>query len=201
MNDILLLRERINKAQIQKEICGENIISLTKELDVLISDKQSIDESKEIIEKVATATQSKLRFYIKDIVQLALDSCFPGEFEFDVEFSIEYGKTAANLVFKHGGCEEDPIDACGGGVVDVAAFALRIAVWSMGRSANTIILDEPFRLLSRGLHKRAGEILKTLSEKLNIQMIMITHSSNIAEFSDLSYDVRKIDGVSECKVL
>ena len=135
--------------------------------------RSSLEIAQVFIQKVAQETQQNLKFHIEDIVQLAVDSCFPGEYIFQVNFEIKRGQTEASLVFMKNGIPVDPVDASGGGVVDLAAFALRIAVWSLGKTEKIIILDEPFRFLSRNLHHSAGEILKKLSEKLELQIIMV----------------------------
>jgi len=151
------------------------------------------------IQRVAKDTQQNLKFHIEDIVQLAIDSCFPGEYVFQVNFEIKRGQTEASLVFMKNGIPVDPVDASGGGVVDLAAFALRIAVWSLGKTDRVIILDEPFRFLSRNLHHSAGEILKKLSEKLELQIIMVTHNQEMEDVSDKVFIVKKEGLVSMVK--
>ena len=91
------------------------------------------------------------------------------------------------------------MDASGGGAVDVAAFALRVASWSMQhpRSRATIILDEPMRFLSTDLQPKASEMLKQLSEKLGLQFIIITHEEELADEADKVFEIRQRKGVSE----
>ena len=64
-----------------------------------------------------------------------------------------------------------------------------------------IILDEPFRFISRDLQARAGEILKMLSQKLGLQILMVTHIGEMIDIADKVFEVKKnLDGRSVVKV-
>lgn len=160
-----------------------------------------IEEGQVFLQKVAQETQEHLRFQIEDIVNLALETCFPGEYIFQIQFNVSRGKTDAELVFidQRSGKPIDPMEASGGGVVDLTCFALRIASYALESGTdNLIILDEPFRFLSRDLQARAGEILKTLSEKMNLQIILVSHIPELIDVADKIFTVKKnIKGVSE----
>lgn len=160
-----------------------------------------LEEGQVFLQKVAQETQEQLKLKIEDIVNLALETCFPGEYLFEVQFNISRGKTDAELVFKdqRSGKQIDPMEASGGGVVDLTCFALRIASYALESGIdNVIILDEPFRFLSRDLQPRAGEILKTLSNKMNLQIILVSHIPELIDVADKIFTVKKnIEGVSE----
>jgi DNA repair exonuclease SbcCD ATPase subunit len=73
--------------------------------------------------------------------------------------------------------EVDPMAAAGGGVVDVAAFALRLACLMLHRPAvrRTVVLDEPFKFVSADRRGYVRQMLEDLAEELNVQFIMVTH--------------------------
>lgn len=162
-----------------------------------------IEQSQAFLQKVAQQTQEHLRFQVEDIVNLALETCFPGEYTFQILFNISRGKTDAELVFldQKTGRQVDPMNASGGGVVDLTCFALRIACYALEKEIdNVIVLDEPFRFLSRDLQERAGEILKTLSKKMNLQIILVSHIGEIINVADKVFEIKKDDkGVSHIK--
>ncbi len=158
----------------------------------------AIDTAQALIQQVARDTQEKLKYHIEDIVQLALDSCFPDQYDFRVDFEIKRGRTEASLTLLKDGNPMNPMDANGGGIVDITSFALRLAAWSLSKTDNVIIMDEPFRFLSRDLHPKAGQIMKRLSHKLKLQMIMVTHSEELIEQSDRMFTNRiGRDGISK----
>jgi DNA repair exonuclease SbcCD ATPase subunit len=162
---------------------------------------QYLEKAQVFLQKVAQDTQEQLKIHVEDIVQLALDAIFPDRYIFEIQFNIAYGKTTAELVFisKQSGHIVDPMVASGGGVVDVCSFALRLACWTLSRGVDkVIILDEPFRFLSKNLQERAGMLLKELSDKLGIQIILITHLDALIDAADKTINV-KLDkyGVSQ----
>jgi DNA repair exonuclease SbcCD ATPase subunit len=162
---------------------------------------QHLEKAQAFLQKVAQDTQEQLKIHVEDIVQLALDAIFPDRYTFEIQFNIAYGKTTAELVFisKQSGHIVDPMIASGGGVVDVCSFALRLACWTLSRGVDkVIILDEPFRFLSKNLQERAGRLLKELSNKLDIQIILTTHLDALIDAADKTISV-KLDkqGVSQ----
>lgn len=177
---------------------------LEADKDAMTNKMKLLEEAQAFLQKVATDTQQHLKFQIEDIVNLALETCFPGEYEFSIVFDIRAGKTEASLSFisKRTGREIDPMNASGGGVVDLTAFALRIASYALDRDCdNTIILDEPYRFISKNLLESVANVLRTLSERLNLQIIMVTHETAMVDVADRLFEVKKDDeGVSRVTV-
>lgn len=163
-----------------------------------------VEQAQVFLQKVAQETQEHLKFQIEDIVNLALETCFPGEYEFEILFEISRGKTSAELSFKdqRSGRPIDPMNASGGGVADVVAFALRIACYAMENGTdNLIVLDEPMKFVSRDLLANVCEIFRTLADKLNLQVIMVTHIPELIDVADRVFVVKKnSNGISEIKV-
>jgi DNA repair exonuclease SbcCD ATPase subunit len=203
--DIQKIKEMVSTCkgidfQLTKDI--ENYTQKEKQLN---HDLKLLEDAQVFLQKIAQETQEHLRFQIEDIVNLALETCFPGEYIFQIKFEISRGKTEAELVFLDQKTKRqiDPMNASGGGVVDLTTFALRIACYALERGTdNVIILDEPFRFLSRDLQQRAGEILKTLSERMNLQIIMVSHIGEIIDVADKVFEVKKNEnGISRVKVV
>lgn len=175
--------------EIQKSIsnCEDKKLQLENKLKLT-------EEAQIFLQSVAQSTQEKLRFQVEDIVNLALETCFPSEYTFKINFKLSRGKTEAEMKFlsQKTGLPIDPMNASGGGVVDLTSFALRIASWVLERDTdNVIILDEPFRFVSRDLVDRAGKILKVLSEKMNLQVILVTHIPELIDVADRVFEVKK----------
>lgn len=164
--------------------------------------EKNTEEAARIILAVAQVTQEELVAIINSMVSSALEAVFPDPYAFEVEFVQRRGKTEADLYFVRDGKRVDPLSSAGGGAVDVAAFALRVALWSLKRPrpASTIILDEPFRFLSRELQPRAAEMVRELSRRLGVQFIMVTHSPDLIEAADKVFTVeRGKDGISHVR--
>ncbi len=176
--------------------------SITQVKDEIKETRRSLirhEQAREIVREVGLKTQQTLQIHISDITTLALEAVFDDPYELVVEFLQRRNKTECDLLFKRDGNLMDPLEASGGGAVDVAAFALRIASYTMQspRSRNTIILDEPMRFLSVDLQERASQMIKELSDKLGIQFVIISHEATIAESADKTFYVEVRKGVSK----
>jgi len=154
--------------------------------------REGLENAQAFLQGVAQNTQEQLKYHVEDIVQLALDTCFPERYQFSIVFEVSRGTTTAVMKFidTESGQPIDPMNASGGGVVDLAAFALRIAAWTLeGNTDNVIILDEPMKFISRDLIIQAARVMKTLSEKLNLQFIVSTHIPELIEVADRVFQV------------
>lgn len=201
MIDIDTMKRKFYKAQGMEHQIQCNLGVAKTNLDNLNKRIKLIEQAQSFLQKVAQDTQSQLKFQIEDIVNLALNTVFPDEYLFQVDFNISRGKTDAELVFinqKTGG-KIDPMNASGGGVIDIVAFALRISAYVLESGTdNVIILDEPFRFVSKDLVERSGEILKVLSTKLGLQIILVTHIPELIDVADKTFKIKKNqNGVSK----
>jgi DNA repair exonuclease SbcCD ATPase subunit len=165
----------------------KNIKEAEKNLETVI-------QVQEIVKKLAVETQGRIKYRIEKIIQLALDTCFPEEYVFSLDYSVVSDKTEYKLTFLKDGCEESIMKESGGGLIDVLSFVFRVALWSLSSTRNVLLLDEPFSALSRDLHEKVGVILQKISKELNIQILMITHNDKMVEFGD---KVFKIGSVKE----
>ena len=156
------------------------------------------EEAQIVIQKVAQLTQEELKIRISNLVTLALESVFDEPYEFEVDFVQRRGQSEADLWFVIDGERIDPLSASGGGVVDVAAFGLRVSLWSLQkpRSRSIIVLDEPFKYLSSNYQQKAGELLKVISEKLKLQILMISHIEPLVEAADNVIKISQKKGIS-----
>jgi len=161
------------------------------------------EQAREVIRTVGLETQQQLQYHIGDITSLALEAVFDDPYALQVEFIQRRNKTECDLYFVRENEKVDPLSASGGGAVDVASFALRIASWSMTRphTRNTIILDEPLRFLSADMQEKASQMIKELSEKLGLQFIIVTHEPILANYADRVFEVTIRNGRSKIEVI
>jgi len=166
------------------------------------------EQAREIIREVGLKTQQQISYHISDITSLALEAVFDDPYQLEVEFVQRRNKTECDLYFVREGEKVDPLSASGGGAVDVASFALRIASWSMMRphSRNTIILDEPFKhLKGQQANQRVLDMINEISKKLNIQIIMVSDEriprEDIIASADKVFEVSIVNGKSKVKEL
>lgn len=139
------------------------------------------NEALEYAREIASNIQSQAHGYIERIVNRCFDAILDEPYEFKIIIDKKRNKTEARLVFIRDGCEIDPLTASGGGVVDIAAFALRLACMTLHspKLRPILIMDEPFRFVSDSLRPKVAELLLSLSKELGVQIIMVTHISEL----------------------
>jgi len=159
-------------------------------------------EAKDILTQAGLEAQKQIQFHISDITSLALESIFPEPYKVELEFIQRRNKTECDIWFSRDGVRIDPTSASGGGVVDIAAFALRIASWSLQtpKLRSTIIMDEPMRFVSKGYREDTSKMIQEISRQLGIQFIIVTHDPILSVYADKVFEVSIKKGVSNVKV-
>ena len=198
------MRDIIEKAKMQLDSQRLLLTQRKERLEELTNLQEVVDKSQRLCQSVAKKTQESFSIQLKSLINLALETCFPNQYTFDTEFVENRGKTELRFVLidnRTNQKTDDILYSFGGGLVDVVSLALRLCLYSLERSDNLIILDEPFKFLSVDLRPKAAELLKELSYKLNLQFIIITHIPEIAEIADKLFKVEKIDGISNVEIL
>ncbi len=201
MDTLTQIRSRIDQKKGQVDLLTKSIESKTEKLNTLNRELTHANKAHMIIQHVAQQTQKELQFYITDIVSLALAAVFPDPYKFELEFVTKSNKTAAHFWFEKDGDKYTPGSSTGGGPLDIAAFALRTSLWSLvtPRLRNILILDEPFRFLSKDLQPLASEMLKMISSKLGLQIIMVSHNEDLIEGADKVFKTCFRKGVTTIK--
>jgi DNA repair exonuclease SbcCD ATPase subunit len=196
------IRDQVQNKVAQRDLIQSQLTNLLTQKKNLKRDYVRKERALEFVKDIALKTQSQLEFHLSDMVSTGLNSVFDQEYNFRVIFEIKRGKTECNLYFEKDGNLADPLTQSGLGAADVAAFCLRCAGYSMNPIyRNTLVMDEPFKHLSINYHEKVGALVKMLSEKLNLQIIMVTHSEIMSTYSDKVFEVSMTKGVSKIKEL
>ena len=168
-----------------RSVLTEKIASTESELKSALGRRDDSEKALVVVREVANKVQRELEVQISDLVTTALDIVFPGEYEFNMEFKVSRGKTEVelSLIDKDGG-KILPMDGVGGGVVDVCSFALRLACINLSKAERVLIMDEPFRFVSKDRQEMVGVMLKKLCDELDVQVLMVTHEEGYADLAD-----------------
>jgi hypothetical protein len=201
-------RNRLEQLKGKKESVLESIEETNCQIKKEKRNLRNAEDSLLIVQEVGKQTQSKLEYHISELVSMALNAVFDNPYEFKVEFIAKRNKTECELFFVRDGHKIKPLEASGYGVCDVAGFALRVALWTLQqpKTRNTFILDEAFKHL-KGLeeNKKVIQMIKMLSEKLGLQILMIHDErvplSEIEKGADRIFEVGIKDGISKVNTI
>ena len=156
-----------------------------EEAALLIVEQEYKDakQAQEVLQHAAQAVQEAAHDKIALIVTRCLRAVFGDDsYEFAIGFERKRGRTEAKLTLKRGGMVlEDPLNEAGGGVIDVCSFALRLAclLSSHSHPRKLLVLDEPFRMISKVYRPRARKLIETLAAELSVQVILVTHCEEL----------------------
>lgn len=174
------------EARTRKDIVdlGEEMVLLEKTSDVLNS--------------LAKTSREKTIGLIETLVTHALRSIWEEPFDFRIETVEKRGVTQDQPKLLKDGVEASIMDGHGGGIVNVVAFVLRLIFILKKKPAlrKVVFLDEPFAYVSANYQPKVGELLRELTEKLGIDMLMVTHQEILESYADLVYTLKATnDGV------
>ncbi len=204
MSKIQDIRNELEQRKGQRIRTEKSIDDLKEEIKQNKRSLRRHEQAREVIREVGLKTQQELQWHISDITSLALEAVFNDPYELVAEFVQRRNKTECDLYFERDNNRMDPLSASGGGAVDVAAFALRVASWSMQhpRSRAVLVLDEPFKhLKGEKENHRVLEMIKQISEKLKTQIIMVSDEriprEDIIAAADKVFETKIKKGVTE----
>ena len=195
---LLEFRKKINENIIRRGLLIENYEKEQIQFDKNKIEYENCIKARVIVQEVAKATQAAIEYHIGNLVSLALAAVFPEPYAFSLRFVERRNATEADLIFSKGENETDDIlNTGGGGVADIASFALRIALWSLKRTRATFFLDEPDKFLHNlEYQEKASEMMRELCEKLGIQIIAVSDQTNIIAAADKVIKIENKNGVS-----
>jgi len=199
------LRLRLERAKGRCAQLQDSAQALAQRMELTRRSVVRHEQALEVVRQVGLLTQQQLEYHLSEQVSLALAAVMDDPYKFKATFAERRGKTEVELLFSRRGLEFAPLGSAGGGAIDVASFALRVAYWSMRRDRrvqSVMLLDEPFaQLKGAEPNRRALALVGEISRQLQLQMLIVSDErvpkEDIMDNADRVFDVRRgNDGVS-----
>lgn len=182
-----------------------NADNLEKHNAALTADAERYAGALDILRTYATMQEANVREKVEALVTEGLRAVFERD-DLTFAFRFELGRsgqmTATPVLQTAMGehvVETAATDARGGGVLDVAAFLLRCVMLCLMRPPleRVLFLDEIFKHLSRNHLANAAALLRTMSDRLGIQIVMVSHKDEFTDTADRVFDVQIKNGKTE----
>jgi DNA repair exonuclease SbcCD ATPase subunit len=158
---------------------------------LLINNKkyQTAVDVQVMFQETIKSIQNKLKFFIDDINQQALNITFPG-YKFHMDFTIKNNVSHAGIYVENHGKPQKPMASNGGGLGNVIALCSQMGSKKMTNTRDVIFADQPMKDVSPGNKEElVMEMLKTLTKDMGIQYIMISHITSQIEAADKTIKV------------
>lgn len=185
MNRAVVLKDSVAFLVADQKRVGRLIRNLRIEKQKELQELDLSSEAKKILQHVGELAQQYAVSQIESLVTYALKDVF-GRDSYVFRVDLKHGKksTSVTFYFEKGKDRFDPLEACEYGAVDVACFALRIAMWKLNPSERTMIFDEPFKNVSAKYIPRVGQFVQKISHSLEFQFVIITHIKGLLAYAD-----------------
>ncbi|PSL51261.1 hypothetical protein B0H94_101171 [Salsuginibacillus halophilus] len=187
----------------QKEKLKEEQTYYRERLTVLEQDQELYDHVGGLLHETAKHARDQAKQQMETLVTNALQYVFGPMFSFQIELESSGGRAQAEfyVVSEMNGTmiKTKPAEARGGGVVDIVALALRMAMLETlpTGKGEAIVLDEPGKHVSEEYHHLLYEFLHSVAGMFNRQIVMVTHHRHLAESADNAYIFEIKDGTTE----
>lgn len=153
----------------------------------LIKDNLEIEKCIVLLSHIAKNTESKIVELFQSTVSAALKDIFDESYEFRFEFGKRGSITTCEyeVISSEFQRWNDIVMTRGKSVAQVIALVLRIILVKIDKdSPDIVVFDEPLDGLENDRKYVAGKFVSELCKQLSMQMIMVTHSDEIADYSD-----------------
>lgn len=179
--DLTSIRNKTNKKLSELELVRKQYKNEKEQYEKASNKIGYIQTAQQIIQQIAQQIQEQAHNQIASVVTKCLEAVFDEPYTFRILFEKKRGRTEARLIFERDGMEIDPMTGSGGGVIDVASFALRLSCLMLCKPQlrKILILDEPFKFVSEEYRRQIKLLLEQLSEEMKVQFIIITHINEL----------------------
>lgn len=204
MNQLSLLKDRLKgvKTHLQEKQGELNIINQSiqeKELEkeVLMNNNERILLKKKLIEDSCSEARENGRELLSEISTSLIQSIFNEKTKVNLNIELKDGIPNADVSvlneYEDGIAEVDPSRNDGGGLADVVALSLFMAIGqTVDDNYAPYVLDEPSKFVSKGiLSERFAESFKELVDYTGKQTIISTHDEFLKETGETIYNISK----------
>lgn len=158
-------------------------------------DEEIYSKAVELLSLVQQVTRDKIKESFEIIVSHALNYIFESDkYAFELVFGRRGNLQELDFAVKTPDKNEalNPLDTDAGGILNIISFALRIVLMEVAHPKinGYIISDENFANLSEDHIERASQFLKELNQKMQRQIIAISHQSKMLESADRLIEVK-----------
>ena len=193
---LLELEQRLGRAAVAQEAKEYTLERACADADGAEARVRACDVGLAALHAVRDVTTARVQQTIAELCSEGLRIVFDDpDVRLEVRPVARRGVIEMDLVLVRGELETDPLTGNGGGLVADAAAMLRlimVKLLSQRGLLPLLVLDEPFAALSGGHREAMAETLFDVADAMGIQVIVVTHSDEIARGP--VYEVLQGDG-------
>jgi len=191
--DLLSAENRVLK----KEICRYD-----NKLSVEQNKLEITTKALEFVESVANARRGSMKDKIESVLSEALCMIYGSNYQVEMIYEFRHNRTALDIEYIKETPDGDVRRALDGsghglGISDVVSVPIRMLVLMGSDNIDKVcFLDEPYHFISDDKIPLVGEFLRTLCDKLQMQVVMSTHHRELMNYADKNYFISNTNNVA-----
>ena len=191
--DLLSAENRVLK----KEICRYD-----NKLSVEQNKLEITTKALEFVESVANARRGSMKDKIESVLSEALCMIYGSNYQVEMIYEFRHNRTALDIEYIKETPDGDVRRALDGsghglGIFDVVSVPIRMLVLMGSDNIDKVcFLDEPYHFISDDKIPLVGEFLRTLCDKLQMQVVMSTHHRELMNYADKNYFISNTNNVA-----
>lgn len=186
---LVALQDRVHIARLDE-------VSLVGQIAKLDRDVEIVTLAIDLMRSLTFEHADRVRQFVANLVSAGVQDVFDADWTVDFIEETKAGSKSLDIVLRQGNITAAVPDGVGGGVAQVIAVLIQIAMVYLLRSqvAQVIFLDESLSHLARAYQPAAARVLKQVSKDLGIQIVLIAHSDELVKEADIAYEFALHEG-------
>ena len=194
------MRARLERALGRRDSVSQRLDAVRTEVRTLAAEEELLDLVAGLFRTLIDAEVTSNVQAVERLLTEGLQTIFD-DMDLQVKASVETqrGKVSVDLVTcqkQANGVvtEGSSMDSYGGSVATVQSVLLRLIVLLRRGMRPLILLDESLGAVADHYVPAVGRFLSLLCNRLNVDVLAVTHNATLVEAADRAYLIRKIDG-------
>lgn len=195
--DISRVETRLTSLSAMQRMVKSVITSTEKEISSLEAEVEVLGMVAELFRSLIDKEIEQTVASLKRLQDQGMGMVFPDqEVSVDASINVRRGKVSVDLATCQGESQGPVMDAYGGSVATLQSVLLRLQVIKRRGLRPCLFLDESLAAFDPDYAQNMSKFFQLVCKKMNIDMMVITHSEELCEYADKIYQVRKgKDGV------
>lgn len=183
------------RATLQQKLAG-----CDQRIQAAQSQAERLTKASVFLQTLNDATRQQIIGRISSIVTDALQKVKDPNLEFRMKLSTERNQADVQFSIYNANTKQeyDILESCGGSIADIVSFPLRVSLllkWDPVLS-RILIMDENFKFVSVADREPLADFVKQITERLNLQVILVTHANELSGKAHKIFQVNQKQGVS-----
>lgn len=183
----------LRRKRTENEIYQSQIEANFKQIESSVTVLQTGQEALQFLEDIANSRRGYMKDRIEAVITEAFQMIYGDNYRVELVYSIKNNRSCLDIevckTTKYGEVRR-LINGVGGGVPDTICVPLRLMVLLGSKQTDKVcVLDESYKHMDLERIDSVAEFIKELSQKLGMQIILLSHHEIMENYADKTWVV------------